>query len=309
MALELISKVGVNFQGKKPTPQTKLQKENKQIIDITAATITLNNYLHNQTKGFVDDYDHIFKFNGMNKNIDVSYDRVPLNRELTKKLSDCLPKVDTENIPITIMQRPVNDLELSEWIEGSLDDRAGLRDISTKQEGFSTGFCLVNKIRDALKLPFNASNRGQWAMEQVFQAERLGITDLYVVTPAGSGEDTLQLGGINFHFVTTTNHFLDRIEQKIQDNKKQLVFQQKIDNTYAESFPIGKLLLDKSNTELQDLLTRYQISISSENINSAEVIDQMRGAVISLSKVFISNANGDPAIQKADFNYITDKFI
>lgn len=309
MALELITKVGVNFQVKRPTPQTKLQKEAKQMADITSATITLNNYLHNQMRDFVDDYNHIFRIKSANKNIDVSYDRGPLVKELTKKLNDCVPKVGTENIPLTIMQRPVNDLELSEWIKGSLDERVALKNLSTKQKGFATGFCIVNKIRDAGKLPFNASNRGQWAMEQVFQAEKLGISDLYVVTPVGSGEDSFQLGGVNFHFVTTTNHFLDRIEQKIQDNKKQLVFQQKIDNTYAESFPIGKLLLDKSNKKLQDLLTRYQISISSDSINSAEVVDQMRGAVVNLSKIFISNVNGDPAVQKAEFSYITNRLL
>ena len=306
---ELITKVGVNFQGKAPTPNSRQLKQIKQASDITTATFTLNNYLHDKMKGLVDDYDSIFKLNGINKSIDVSYDRNPLNRELSKKLNDCLPKVDSETIPVTIMQRPVNDLELSEWIKGSLDDRSSLRDLSTKQEGFSTGFCLVNKVRDAQKLPFNATNRSQWAMEQVFQAERLGITDLYVVTPVGAGEDTLQLGGVNFHFVTTSNHYLDRIEQSIQDNKKQLVFQQKIDNTYAESYPIGKILLDKSNLKLQELLNRYQISISSESITSRDVLEQMRGAVVNLSKVCISTANADPTIQKADFNYIINNVI
>ena len=287
-----------------PVNKGKPIQKMSQDISMAGASILFEGYFRDITKTFVDDYGSVFstamKEYGQNTNtigqLTVQYNRAALSQEFVRKI-----RKSTQNYDITF-QKPSNDLELYEWSQG-FDSDIRMKGISTKDDDFATGFCLVHDAWET-GVPFNDSTRYEWASRLADKASSADIKDMYIFIPSSNRGEEFARDGINFHFIPTSNHKLSMLSQKVQDNQG-VEKRQYVDNrlTMPNSFHLRDIQLGASTSE-HFLVDTQGIFSGEGRFNESTIAEGLVGEALDFIIGEAQAINKDAAIAKSPFTFI-----
>lgn len=130
---------------------------------------------------------------------------IQLNRE----------KIEREEFPWGI-DKPTNDKDLYEWIR-DFPEYEDFKELTTKTEGFSTAFGLINRNGDDVIPITSEETKMNWVRKNVMPTlSEKGINRLYIFTPEGVGATNVVEQGVNITFIPTTA--IDKIQRRVTDN-------------------------------------------------------------------------------------------
>ena len=196
----------------------------KDIVNQTISTHTVEN-----TRGILDltptEFHNIFQthvdvFQG--KSDEVGNLICDCNRgKLFMCCRDIISKrkkdLEYEKFPRAV-QKPINDLELYEWIR-DFPEMTEFKELTTKSEGFSTGFGLINKNgSNTTPITSEQTKMNLVRRELIDQAAKAGVSTLYYFTPQGVASNTIVEQGITINFIPVPDNILTNMQRRIQDN-------------------------------------------------------------------------------------------
>ena len=287
-----------------PISQGRITQSVSQDLGMLGASQIFDLYFRDITKDIVDDYNSVFdttiKEFAQNTttigSISVQYNRAALGQEFIRKI-----KKSTQNYDITF-QKPKNDLELYEWAQGFEDD-VKLKGVSTKDENFATGFCLIH---DAWEngVPFSDTSRYEWSSKLAQKASDQNLKDMYVFIPSSNrGEDFVR-NGITFHFIPTSNHKLSVLSQKVQDNMG-VENNRYADNrlTSPNSFHLTDIKLGTSASE-HFLMNAKEMTSGENRFNETTIAEGLIGEAIDYIIGKTQSINTDVLVAKSPFTFL-----
>lgn len=114
-------------------------------------------------------------------------------------------------------QKPDNDLELFEW-NRDFKNYEEFAQMTTKTEGFSTGFAFINKNAEGTLPITSEETKNYWISSEILpRAIEQNLTQCFIFTPLGVSANPIQMRGITFNFIPTA--FVDQIQARVQDNR------------------------------------------------------------------------------------------
>lgn len=279
-------------------PQSKMGKQLDQKVDLGVVTTMFDSYLANQIKDLVDVEKYPLFFNTVSELYDgnpnnigfltLQYDRKGLK-------DDCISKIKIKDQSFSIvMQKPQNDLELYEWVKGMSSSL--LRGLSTEENGFDWGFCTLDLADSSVSMSSQA--RRKWAKDFAPTMESRGVNNLCVYVPATEASDSYSVDGKNIYFVPVTNHELDELHKRIDDNID--LFRENYNDPVGSLGPIT--IQDTTFGEGENAVHIFQDGAAAKNIDSTA--EKMVTEIIDRVKLAMTGINGsETGLASSDFTF------
>ena len=165
-------------------------------------------------------------------------------------------KLEHERFPWGV-DKPINDRDLYEWVR-DFPDNEEFKQLTTRVEGFSTGFGLINRNGDGVVPITSEQAKMNWIRQNVIvNAQRQGLNKLYIFTPEGVGATEVIEQGITIKFIPTVN--IDNIQQRVTDNR----------GFFGQMNP-----RTGNGNDLTDGILRLENSADAETV-TAEILDKI----------------------------------
>ena len=279
----------------------------QQMANLAGATALFDHYLQESIKDLVEGSEYSKIFNTVsdpykqNANT-IGYLTVQYDGEILKEYWKKRIAIKKQDYSIAF-QNPTIDLELDEWLRGFGKENP-LGKISTKDDGFATGFCLVEGINKVQDLPFNTTNHRQWVQKILPLAEKQEIKDLYVFTPMGMRSDSYSEQGIVIHFIPISDTNLDDLNRRIVDNKN--LIKTELHNT--DDPTVGPIEIQSMVTgDIADI--ENQTMMGSDNISGSAAINigskaqEKVNMTLERVKLALDLINNDQVIRSSDYKF------
>ena len=289
-------------------------------VSMTNALQDFDNFLYATAKPFLGDESGNFDYNACfataykeayNKNtntlgqLKVTYNRAEIVKLISPKIEKAIQKNRVTDIAF---QKPINDRELYEWQQGLQTDPR-LQRLSTKEDNFATGFCLIGSpanFSNVETIPFDDRTRYEWSSKLAEKAMSTSVNEMYVFVPTSVRGEEFVRDGIRFHFVPTTNSNFNILYQKVQDNmgfeKSQL------GGLSSNSFHMMDIKLGQSMSShfifYQSVISAMQYNDGAQRIPLETLAESATGEILDYIIAKTYSINSDAAIAKSPFTFI-----
>lgn len=273
----------------------------EQRIDLGSVATLVDSYISNQIKDLIDPDKYPLLFNTISEPYEGNENNIGcITMQCDKKgiKEECLSKIKLggQQSFSVVMQKPHNDLELYEWTKGISSSL--LRGATTEESSFDWGFCTLDLKEPGM--PLSAKERTKWIKDFMPTLQKQGVNNLCVYVPSTEAADSYNIDGKKIYFVPLTNHDMDALHSRIDDNI-DLFRQNYNDDVVGSNFgPI--VVKDTVFGEGENASHVFQDGANIKNIDSTA--KQMVNEVIERVKIAMEGINrSEMGVVSPDFSF------